>query len=276
MVDLSHDPISYTAIKVLQQRARNCSIPLCREMADAAGIPWQSSWPRRMVRKLVGGKFNSGLYLQLRYDAMSRALQAYGGCAVLELAGGLGTRGVLESPQREAYIETDLANLIAVKSEVVRKLLRENLRANHYFRAVNVTRADDMRSIGEFVRSLRLTRPLLIIHEGLLMYFSAEEQRALRDSIAQLMAKHEPGGVWLTSDFSERDLDSTPLQKLMSLRLSSQVKRRLSYFPDNEAVLRFLAEGGLKGELLVDPLPHLDRGTQNYAEKFRIHRITLR
>lgn len=276
MVDLNHDPISYTALKVLQQRARTCSIPLCREMADAAGIPWQSSWPRRIARKLIGGKFNSGLYLQLRHDAMSRALQAYAGCAVLELAGGFGTRGVLESPQREAYIETDLASLIAVKSEVVKKLLAENVRANHYFRAVNVTRADDMRSIGEFVRSLRLSRPLVIIHEGLLMYFSADEQRAVRDSIAQLMAKHEPGGVWLTSDFSERNLDSTPLQKLMSRRLSSQVKRRLTYFADNDAVLRFLAEGGLKGEWLVDPLPHLDEATQTYAENFRIHCITLR
>ena len=37
---IEFDPISYTALKVLQQRARDCTIPMCRELADAAGIPW--------------------------------------------------------------------------------------------------------------------------------------------------------------------------------------------------------------------------------------------
>ena len=122
MSDQNHDPISYTALKVLQQRARTCTIPMCREMAEAAGIPWQSSWPRKALRSIIGGKAQSGLYLQLRYDAMSKALEEYQGCAILELAAGLGTRGVLESPSREAYIETDLENLLRRKESVVGRL----------------------------------------------------------------------------------------------------------------------------------------------------------
>src|SRR5690242_9816487 len=130
MADLLHDPISYTALKVLQQRARDCTIPMCREMADAAGIPWKSGWLRRLVRILIGGKVNSGMYLQLRFDAMSDALAAYPGCPVLELAAGFGTRGVLESARREAYIETDLANLQSRKQEVVKKLLGDKVQKN--------------------------------------------------------------------------------------------------------------------------------------------------
>jgi O-methyltransferase involved in polyketide biosynthesis len=276
MNDLQHDPISYTALKVLEQRARTCSIPLCREMAEAAGLQWQSPWHRRMARRLVGGKFNSGLYLQLRFDAMTRALEAHRGWTVLELAAGLGTRGVLECPAREAYIETDLENLITFKQGVVKQLSGGSHAANHYFRAVNVTRAADMAAIGEFLGSLRLAKPVAIIHEGLLMYFSPEEQRAARDSIAALLRSHPPGGVWLTSDFSERDIDATALQKLMSLRLSSQVRRRLNYFPDDNAVQQFLQEAGLRGELLCDPLPQLDQATRAYAANFRIHRIAIR
>src|ERR1700675_2034704 len=122
MADLKHDPISYTALKVLQQRARSCTIPMCREMAEAAGIPWQSSFPRRILRKIVGGKAQSAAYLQLRHDAMTHALRSYPEYAILELAAGFGTRGVLEAANREAYIETDLLNLLRRKEKVVAKL----------------------------------------------------------------------------------------------------------------------------------------------------------
>src|SRR5262245_10175588 len=104
MSDADHDPISYTALKVLQQRARYSSIPMCREMAEAAGVPWRSSWLRTTLRTLAGGKSGSARYLQLRHEALSRALEPHRGCAVLELASGFGTRGVLESREREAYI----------------------------------------------------------------------------------------------------------------------------------------------------------------------------
>jgi O-methyltransferase involved in polyketide biosynthesis len=272
MADVLHDPISYTALKVLQQRARDCAIPMCREMAAAAGIDWRSTWPRRLVRKLVGGKVHSGLYLQLRFDAMSTALDEYPGCAVLELGAGFGTRGVVESSKREAYIETDLANLQSRKEQVVKKLLGDAACKNHYFRPLNVTRVDDMGRIETFVNSLKLSKPLVVIHEGLLMYLDKQEQMVVRDGIARLMANHKPGAVWLTSDFSERDLDQTPFQRLMSAKLRSRVGRRLNYFVDNDAVVRFLNEGGLRCEHL-NTLPLLDAKTRAYAENFRIHRI---
>ena len=139
MADLDHDPISYTALKVLQQRARSCTIPMCREMAEAAGISWESSWPRKVFRKLVGGKAQSGAYLQLRYDAMTEALKSHPDFAVLVLAAGLGTRGVLEASKREAYIETDLLNLLRRKEKVVAKLRNGASVHNHYFHPANVT-----------------------------------------------------------------------------------------------------------------------------------------
>jgi len=207
---------------------------------------------------------------------MSKALEDYPGCAVLELAAGLGTRGVLESPSREAYIETDLESLLSVKQKVVDKLVGEGARANHYFRPVNVTKVDDMNRIEKFLGELKLSRPIAIIHEGLLMYFNEQEQRTVRDSIARLIANHKPGGVWLTSDFSERDLDKTSLQKLMSTRLSNQVGRKLNYFADNDSVVQFLSEGDLRCEWIPNNLPQLNATARAYAENFRIHRITVK
>jgi O-methyltransferase involved in polyketide biosynthesis len=275
MADPDHDPISYTALKVLQQRARHCTIPLCREMAEATGIPWKSAWPKRAVRRLIGGKVESGLYLQLRFDAMSRALEAYSGCPILELAAGFGTRGILESPHREAYIETDLKALQIRKEQVVKKLLGGTLTPHHYFQAANATDVGDMRRLESFVSALNLRKPIVIIHEGLLMYFNEKERAMVRDCIARLMGNHEPGGVWLTSDFSERDTDQSPLQQLMSFRLRGRVGRRLNYFTDNDSVVQFLRTGNLNCEWLANTVPMADAKTRAYAEYFRIHKITL-
>jgi O-methyltransferase involved in polyketide biosynthesis len=275
MADSDHDPISYTALKVLQQRARTCTIPMCREMAEAAGIPWQSSWPRKLLRKMVGGKAQSGAYLQVRYDAMTHALKSYPGFAVLELAAGFGTRGVLEASHREAYIETDLLNLLRRKEKVVAKLHSGTTVSNHYFHPVNVTDQGEMAGIGNFVNGLNLQKPIVIIHEGLLMYFNHHEQEIVRDNIASLMRSHKAGAIWLTPDFSERNIDQTFLQKLMSLKLRGHVRRQLNYFSNNDAVERFLHAGGLDCEWLPNYVDPANSSTRAYAEYFRIHRITL-
>src|SRR5260370_30848390 len=200
---------------------------MCREMTEAAGIPWKSAWPRKLLRKVVGGKAQSGMYLQLRHDAMTHALKEYPEYAVVELAAGFGTRGVLEAPNREAYIETDLQNLLRRKEKVVAKLRGGNLIPNHYFHPANVTDQGEMANIGNFVNSLKLKKPIVIIHECLLMYFDQREQEIVRDNIARLMMSHQPGAIWLTPDFSERNIDQSFLQKLMSLKLRGHVKREL-------------------------------------------------
>jgi O-methyltransferase involved in polyketide biosynthesis len=274
MADLEHDPISYTALKVLQQRARTCTIPMCREMAEAAGIPWKSAWPRTYLRKVVGGKAQSGAYLQLRHDAMTHALKDYPGNAVLELAAGFGTRGVLEAPNREAYIETDLLNLLRRKEKVVAKLRGGTSVPNHHFHPANVTDQGEMQRISMFVNGLNLRKPIVIIHEGLLMYFNQREQEIVRDNIAALMMSHAAGAIWLTPDFSERNIDQTFLQKLMSLKLRGHVKRQLNYFTENDAVVRFLEAGNLDCEWLANSTNPADSSTHAYAEYFRIHKIT--
>jgi len=275
MAEIDHDAISYTALKVLEHRARDCTIPLAREMARAAGVQWRSPWAKRFLRKLVGGKVHSGLYLQLRYDALSRALAMYRGCAVLELAAGYGTRGLAESAQREAYIETDLGNLVARKERVVRSLRGDQHGVNHHFLRLNVTDPDDLQRAASFITGLNLVTPLAIIHEGLFMYFSDEEQARVRDGIAGLMRGYRPGAAWLTTDFSERDIDKSLVQKLMSLKLRRRVGRRLNYFADNAAVERFLRAGGLQAEWLPSGADGSAR-VRAYAEYFRVHRITLR
>jgi O-methyltransferase involved in polyketide biosynthesis len=241
-------------------------------MAHAAGVSWETGQIRAAVRRLAGGKFGSGLYLQLRYDALSEALEAYAGCPVLELGAGFSTRGLVEAPLREAYLETDLGKVLMRKQSAVEKL--GGRATNHYFEPLNVTSDEDVDRVCRLLDALRLTKPLVIVHEGLFMYLSPHEQVVVRDNLCRLMARPKAGSVWLTSDFSERDLDRGLLQRFMSRRLSNQVRRRLNYFESEEAVERFLAEAGLRADWLPNVTP-VDAPEHAYAEYFRIHRITI-
>jgi O-methyltransferase involved in polyketide biosynthesis len=276
MADPKYDPISYTARKILEARARYTRIPHVQEMADALQVPWRAAPLRDGVRSLVWGELRSGRYLQLRYDAISGALQAYPRAAVLEIAAGYSTRGIDESGSRQLYVESDLGALIANKQQIVRTL-RGEPSAHHRFLSFDVCSEEATRTVLAELKRCALTEPLVVIHEGLLMYFDPAEQRAARDHIATLLREASPaGGAWITTDFSERELDETFLQRLMSRKLNRRVERRMNYFPDDAAAQKFLAEGGLRCTRHAVPLA-AGSGAQlrRVAENFAAYTITL-
>jgi O-methyltransferase involved in polyketide biosynthesis len=276
MADPKYDPISYTARKILEARARYTRIPHVQEMADALQVPWRASPLRDGVRSFVWGELRSGRYLQLRYDAISAALQAYPRAAVLEIAAGYSTRGMDEAGSRQLYVESDLGALIATKRQIV-STLRGEPAANHRFLAFDVCSAEATRSVLAELERCALTEPLVVIHEGLLMYLDSAEQQAARDHIAALLREASPaGGAWITTDFSERELDETLLQRLMSRKLNRRVERRMNYFADDAAAQKFLAEGGLR--CTRHPVPvagSSDAELHRIAANFAAYTITL-
>jgi O-methyltransferase involved in polyketide biosynthesis len=272
--DRDYDPISFTARKVLQARARYTSIPLAGEMAAAAGVGVLGG-VRDRIRQLIWGDARRGLYLQLRYQAISHALSAYPGSAVLELAAGYSTRGVIERATREAYIESDLRRLLEAKRQLVASMKGGSVGANHHFLALNVCDDGAMRQAGDCVGRLHLTLPVVVIHEGLLMYLTSDEQARARDNIAWFLRTCANGGAWITTDFSERCQDISLVQRLMSRRLARQVKRSMNYFADDESVERFLSQADLRFEKLESlERDNADAEVRKLGEGFRAWRIT--
>lgn len=270
------DPISYTAIKILQKRALHTSIPYAAEMADALGVEWRVSGARRRLRRALWGDARAGRYLQFRYDAISSALEAFPDSAVLEIAAGFSTRGLAESPRREAYVETDLPRLIARKPGLIRAIRGSAPADNHLFASLNACSASDMAAAGERIASLGLRKPAVVVHEGILMYLSDAEQAQVRDNIRSFLERHSPTGAWITTDFSERDLDRTPWQRLMTRLLTRRVQRSFNRFPDDGSVREFLARAGLSAEPLPSPWAQdSDGDVRAVAEAFRAWRITL-
>ena len=196
---------------------------------------------------------------------------------MVDIASGYGTRGLVESSRREAYIDTDLDKLIAHREQVM-ELMQEGKRSpGHYFRPLNICDPQSLEQLGNFLQSLNLTKPIVLIHEGLLMYLNPAEQERARDNLKAFLAKYSPDGAWITTDFSERDLNLTLLQQLMMKKLSKEVKRQLYYFPNDDAVAEFLEAADLK----FTKLPNLEAHNNNLeirsvAEEFRAYQITLR
>ncbi len=271
-----YEPISYTAEKIIQKKARDTSIPYVQKLADALKIDWKSTRIKNWLRMLIWGKVRSGLYLELRYNAVSQALQLYPESAVLEIAAGYSTRGLVECLHREAYIETDLDKLIVHKKKVIDLMPEGKSSSCHYFKPLNICNPQSVEQVGNFIQSLGLTKPVVVINEGLFMYLTPSQQQMARDNIKTFLAKYSPDGAWITTDFSERDLNLTMLQQFMMNKLSKEVKRKLNYFPDDDSVTDFLKAANLK----FTKLPNLEAQNnepevRSVAEEFRAYQITL-
>jgi O-methyltransferase involved in polyketide biosynthesis len=270
-----YDEISYTAIKVLQKRARYTTIPFSQEMADAAGVPRVSA-ARAWAQRCVWGRVRAGFYLQVRHDAISAALAAHPESAVLEIGAGYTTRGLAEAAAREAYIESDLPSLIARKRALVEAALGRAPGRNHHFVPFNACSRADAEAVRGLVLGLRLRRPLAVVNEGILMYLDDGEQQAFRDNVRLLLSACAPAGAWITTDLSERDGGETVVQRWLNHRLTRRLGRPFSRFPSDDAVHAFLAEGGLRGRKLASVAgPDADADVRAVAERFRAWRITL-
>jgi O-methyltransferase involved in polyketide biosynthesis len=138
-------------------------------------------------------------HFELRARSIDEALAARGATRVLELAAGLSFRG-LAMAQREGvvYVDSDLPELAATKADVVARLHPAPLAGVLRVCALNALDTDAFRAaVAEIPAG-----PLAIVHEGLLMYLSAEEKARLAANVRETLVAR--GGAWITADIYVR------------------------------------------------------------------------
>jgi O-methyltransferase involved in polyketide biosynthesis len=186
---MDHDLISPTALLVAYMRAET-DLPYAREIATLTDALEAS-------RALLGDDLETfleyrGGYTELRYKALNAALERCEPGSVLELAAGLSPRG-LASPL--PYLETDLPEMLEAKRRLVESL---GPRPQHRLQSLDALDGPALaRAAGT------LERPALI-HEGLLLYFGAEERHRLAQAVARVL-QGQPGSVWITTDVYLRE-----------------------------------------------------------------------
>ncbi|HEY9683735.1 MAG TPA: class I SAM-dependent methyltransferase [Oculatellaceae cyanobacterium] len=199
---------------------------------------------------------------EARYKSIVNVIANSGINQVLELASGFSLRGfAMTRAASLTYIESDLRELNSEKLKLLAELSQHKAEdgcGNHSVATVNALVLSELQ---EAVRQLDKNLPLIVVHEGLVQYFSKEERELLAKNIRALLAEFA-GGCWITPDFSFRaEVDNVSAARQQLRQAVMGVTARTLYesaFEGEEGLQQFFIDSGFQGELhyQVDETPN--------------------
>ena len=187
-----YSSISPSALSLLLMKSAS-SIAFAKQ---AATLLWGDSVPAELAEAMTAENARRRLrHFENRYRSLDRLLSESGCTRVLELAAGLSFRGLeLTRTSNTFYLDTDLPDIAALKSELVAKLRPDMSLGTLRVAALN---ALDSQSFAAAVEQIP-NGPLAIANEGLLVYLDQAEKARLAENVrAALLSR---GGLWLTAD----------------------------------------------------------------------------
>ena len=223
--------VSVTALIPAFARGDHTSIPWAKEMlaflrsrgATLSEGPWSEDAARAFAP-----------VFEARFRAVSRVVAEKGATQVLELASGLSPRGMDLARQGIVYVETDLAESITRKREIVTAVLGavpENL---HLCAANAIDRSQLLECCSSFVTG----RPIAVTTEGLLRYLTFDEKALVARNVHEILERY--GGWWITPDAHLRSLtqrQTTDYQQKERETLGRSLDA--NYFDDLDHAQRF-------------------------------------
>ena len=210
------------------------------------------------------------IYTWSRFHGMNRLIESEADSAVVDLPCGYTARGMKMARMGRSYYGFDLPAVIDVIGPAVEQLQGKN--ANIHYDAVDATNFDSLAAplAGE-------ARRLMIVTEGLLMYFNQPELETVFTNVRRLLQKH--GGSWVIVDrayyLHERDiasavLDHDPAMLALHKAVISQgadnmadtaTNQNILFQGDDEAARAFIGKMGfeIREICMEDYLPdHFD------------------
>jgi O-methyltransferase involved in polyketide biosynthesis len=186
--------ISVTALIPAFARGEYTDIPWAKEVlacmrARGSTLPGGPRSDRAM--------YDYAPFLESRFKAVNWILEEQGATQILELAAGLSPRGMDFAQRNIVYVESDLAESIALKREIVTAVLGQ-VPANLHLCAASVLD----RSALTACCSAFTDRPVAVTTEGLLRYLTFEEKTQLAVNVREILSRHS--GIWITTDIHLR------------------------------------------------------------------------
>lgn len=205
--------VSETAIVTAQGRAFT-DIPNSREIRDLVFVLRRGveDLERQQAIKNIGRGMAS--QIEARYRLINKQLARTGVTQVLEVAAGLSPRGLNLTQQDDSlrYVELDLPGVMGVKREIVKRLVGPGNRPRGlHLEAGDALLMEDLKSaIG---RIFDPNKPIAVIHEGMLRYFSFPEKitfaNHVRDLLYYFRGPTPETGAWITCDVTLRTVMKT-------------------------------------------------------------------
>ena len=202
----------------------------------------------------LNSKSNFIPFIEGRYYSLNDVLLDIENSFIVEIASGLSPRSLEFLNKKNAiYLETELKDLINLKEKILGEIIKQkNIDVNNlFFLNINPLEKKDMDKIGKIYSEKGKGKKLVVIHEGLLMYFNKKEKKRFRNNINYLFQTYSKDGSWLTSDFSRlKKKNNKKGSENIRDKISKVTKREFDYFESEEKTKKFLKEGGFKSEIL--------------------------
>ena len=250
----NYDRISPTAILVAAIRAKYTDLPYAM---DIYGVVKQMVKPGsygRMTSYISRfGKFfprstSRIVFLEARYLSVNSVLREIGSdWAIVEVASGLSARGLEWAKNCRLYIETDLPDMLNIKSRVLEQLGHKSGSfpdTHHKLFPLNAMDYSEWEKLGsEFFGGEKMN--IAVVHEGLASYLSQAEKDTLRDNIHKFLVTYSSNGLWITPDFyTYGEGQKTPIISFINRRIESRTGRKYHHFASDDQVSAYLRVGG--------------------------------
>lgn len=253
-MEKEYSKISPTAVFCARMRAKQ-KLPFSEEIINLISTKFKEN-----VEDLpdYGNTLNSKSdfipFIEGRYYSLNDTLSDIDNAFIVEIASGLSPRSLeFLNKKNTTYIETELNVLIDLKEKILTEIIHQKKldKKNLFFLDINPLEKKDMDKIGKIYEEKGKGKKLIIIHEGLLMYFDKEEKRMFRDNIKYLFQTYSKEGLWLTSDFSRlKKKDNKKGSENIRDKISKITKREFNYFESEKETKEFLEKAGFKSEIL--------------------------
>ncbi len=186
-------------------------------------------------------------HFELRARSLDSALQEAEISSVLEIAAGLSFRGLaLAAREKVTYVDSDLPEMVAIKSKLISDLHAAPLEGTLRVRALDALDADAFRlAVSEFPDG-----EIAIIHEGLLMYLGDDEKKRLAASVREALQGR--GGAWITADIYVRS-ETHLLRDESVKKFLAEHRVEENKFADFDAADDFFTTNGFSIEKRIAP-----------------------
>ena len=196
------------------------------------------------------------IYHEIRYKSLNDFIESESYTNVLDLGCGVSPRCLYMSRKEINYVGTDLKDVVNVLNIYAPHFLNNDMKKYVKFVIADAANHEEMLNSAKDFNG-----KICIVEDGLLMYLSRDKQRAMLESIRDILKKH--GGCFVTSDFVAGEIfmsvnrtiygDSDALilaketQKIYENL--SQILFNDTMFKTTDEAVNFIESAGLKVEM---------------------------
>ncbi len=196
------------------------------------------------------------IYQEIRYASLNNFIESENYANVMDLGCGVSPRCLYFARKGINYVGTDLNDVVEVLNFYAPNFVKDDMRKYVRFAVADATDRDEMMNAAK-----SLDGKICIVEEGLLMYLSRDQQKAMLKNICDILKKN--GGVFVTSDFVAGDIFMSinrtiygDEDALVVAKETQKVYEDLSkvffndtIFKTKEEAVKFIEDTGLKVEM---------------------------